>query len=49
MDNRFGLYLKTKAMIENEPQGTFKMELNHFADRTEAEKNSLLNMRLGLP
>ena len=48
-DMRFGLYLKTKAMIENEPQSTFKMELNHFADRTEAEKKSLLNMRLGLP
>ena len=49
MDNRYGLYLKTKAMIENEPQSTFQMKLNHFADRTEAEKKSLLNMRLGLP
>ncbi len=43
-DSRFGLYLKTKQMIDNAPPSTFEMELNHFADRTDAEKQALLTL-----
>lgn len=38
MDTRFGLYLKTKEMIDNAPPSSFTMGLNSFADRTDAEK-----------
>ena len=43
-DSRFGLYLKTKQMIDNAPPSTFEMELNHFADRSDAEKQALLTL-----
>jgi ferredoxin-like protein FixX len=49
MDSRFGLYLQTKNMIDNAPLSTFKMELNHFADRTDAEKQAALNHYIGQP
>jgi hypothetical protein len=49
MDNRFGLYMKTKNMIDNAPPSTFEMALNHFADRTDEEKQAVLNMKLAEP
>ena len=49
MDSRFGLYLQTKNMIDNAPLSTFKMEVNHFADRTDAEKQAALNHYIGQP
>jgi ferredoxin-like protein FixX len=36
-------------MIDNAPPSTFKMEVNHFADRTEAEKQAALNNYIGQP
>ena len=49
MDNRFGLYMKTKNMIDNAPPSTFEMALNYFADRTDEEKQAVLNMKLAEP
>jgi hypothetical protein len=44
MDARFANFLRTKKMIDEAPPSTFEMKLNHFADRSDEEKQALLTM-----
>lgn len=42
LNMRFGIFLASNNFITNYPPSSFEMTLNHFADRTDLEKQAKL-------